>query len=681
MAFRRVLRARRSRRLAYRNGCLESEYNRYLSIVSDPKNEYVIHMNTNTETRKTRSNFNRRGWAASLACTALISTATFAQHAPESSSVHGNADHTCQPVIPDSSLFEFSRSGHSDCGDRNIIDILWVYTPAALERIGSESFLEVLCQINVGDANTTFANSQLPFSVRTVGIIPTDYDESGDHLGLLQGQTDGVMDEVHGIRDSVAADIVVLINDAGFCGVAYLAPNNEAFGFQKVTASCFATTNAFRHELGHNLGSRHFVDDPGGFFSYSSGHVLSFDDGPSLGTAMGGNAIAHFSNPEVDYNGVPTGVPLGTPGAVDNWLTFMQTVPMVAKFRCSGDCNGNGIDDAVEISTGVAPDCDENGVPDECQVDLNMNGIIDACEPFPVAIHVPSDLPTIQHAVALAESGVHEVVVGAGTWYGSIDTLGKAITVRSEFGPEATILDALGDGRVVTVRSGEGASTVIDGFTITGGAGIEGAGIYIENSSPELRNCIVTGNTADYAGGGMRVTNGDPLVFNCRFVGNTATWGGGVSTFGGDPVFDTCVFSDNTARSDGGGGGVVSWTSNSSFSACTFKDNTSNSIGGALYIVDGGGVNAPVISSSLFCQNTISHINQSQWIDGGNNDFLEDCPCRADFSGDGVLDFFDISEFLTAFGNLDPLADFSGDGEWDFFDLSAFLVAYASGCP
>jgi len=55
--------------------------------------------------------------------------------------------------------------------------------------------------------------------------------------------------------------------------------------------------------------------------------------------------------------------------------------------------------------------------------------------------------------------------------------------------------------------------------------------------------------------------------------------------------------------------------------------------------------------------------------------------CEADFTGDGVLDFFDVSAFLSAFSAGDPLADFTGDGQFNFFDVSAFLGAYALGCP
>ena len=56
-------------------------------------------------------------------------------------------------------------------------------------------------------------------------------------------------------------------------------------------------------------------------------------------------------------------------------------------------------------------------------------------------------------------------------------------------------------------------------------------------------------------------------------------------------------------------------------------------------------------------------------------------PCLADLTEDGMLNFFDVSAFLSAFGAMDPRVDFTGDGELNFFDVSAFLNAFAAGCP
>ena len=85
-----------------------------------------------------------------------------------------------------------------------------------------------------------------------------------------------------------------------------------------------------------------------------------------------------------------------------------------------------------------------------------------------------------------------------------------------------------------------------------------------------------------------------------------------------------------------------------------------------------------LISSSGSGQRDQEQINAS--VDASFQIFT-DAACPADLNGDGVLDFFDVSAFLTAFNSMDPIADLTGDGVFDFFDVSAFLSAYGSGCP
>jgi len=54
--------------------------------------------------------------------------------------------------------------------------------------------------------------------------------------------------------------------------------------------------------------------------------------------------------------------------------------------------------------------------------------------------------------------------------------------------------------------------------------------------------------------------------------------------------------------------------------------------------------------------------------------------CTADFTGDGVLDVFDVFAFLDAFNLGETVADFTGDGVLDVFDVFAFLDAFNAGC-
>lgn len=65
--------------------------------------------------------------------------------------------------------------------------------------------------------------------------------------------------------------------------------------------------------------------------------------------------------------------------------------------------------------------------------------------------------------------------------------------------------------------------------------------------------------------------------------------------------------------------------------------------------------------------------------------------CRVDLfpvggcNGDGQLNFFDVSAFLSAFNAQDPIADFfpvaNSDGQFNFFDVSTFLGEFNAGCP
>jgi len=67
--------------------------------------------------------------------------------------------------------------------------------------------------------------------------------------------------------------------------------------------------------------------------------------------------------------------------------------------------------------------------------------------------------------------------------------------------------------------------------------------------------------------------------------------------------------------------------------------------------------------------------------------FLQPSPNNAnpfgpsDFTGDGILDIFDVFAYLDAFNLMDPAADFTGDGTLDVFDVFAFLDAFNTPCP
>lgn len=56
-------------------------------------------------------------------------------------------------------------------------------------------------------------------------------------------------------------------------------------------------------------------------------------------------------------------------------------------------------------------------------------------------------------------------------------------------------------------------------------------------------------------------------------------------------------------------------------------------------------------------------------------------PCPADFNGDGVLNFFDVSRLIVAYNKQDPAADINEDGLINFFDIAMFMTDFTNGCP
>jgi len=88
-------------------------------------------------------------------------------------------------------------------------------------------------------------------------------------------------------------------------------------------------------------------------------------------------------------------------------------------------------------------------------------------------------------------------------------------------------------------------------------------------------------------------------------------------------------------------------------------------------------------SSEVLVRFIASDLGSGSIVEAGVDDLrIESVGCPgnpADINGDGQLDFFDISAFLTLYSAQDPIADFTNDGVWDFFDVSAFLTAFSAG--
>lgn len=228
-------------------------------------------------------------------------------------------------------------------------------------------------------------------------------------------------------------------------------------------------------------------------------------------------------------------------------------------------------------------------------------------------LHVPSEYDTIQSAIDAASDG-DEVVVADGIYTGdgnkNLEFLGKAITVRSENGPENCIIDCESSGRGFYFHHDEDSSSVVKGFTIRNGY-VDGAwpqdsggGILCASSSPTIIDNIIINNSVLYGGGGICCfESSNPIIQNNTIRENFAFLGGGIYCFRSSPMITDNDIMSNITDSHGGG------ISCSDYSDPIIQNNTIIGNRGRIGTGTGGGVEcyhyaSPTIINNIIAKNS-----------------------------------------------------------------------------
>jgi hypothetical protein len=235
--------------------------------------------------------------------------------------------------------------------DGSILDVMVIYTPAARAAAGGTTAMNALINLAAAETNTAYARSGVFPRLRVVHGEEVSYTESGNFftdLDRLTNPSDGFMDNVHALRNVHGADLVSLIVEGtSLCGIAWLMTTQsnafEAFAFSVVARICASGNYTFGHELGHNMGLQHDrADAPAdGVFPFSHGYVdivHNFRDIMGTQTScVSCVRIQNFSNPNVTFNGFPTGVPQGSPQSADAAASLNATAFTVANWRVQVD--------------------------------------------------------------------------------------------------------------------------------------------------------------------------------------------------------------------------------------------------------------------------------------------------------------------------------------------------------
>lgn len=242
-------------------------------------------------------------------------------------------------VLPENQL----QSGTNPSGGvTNTVDVIVVYTPEARSGAGGHNGIKAIAQAAVDAMNSSLSNSLVNTEIVLLYAGEVDYNDSNNSstdLDWVQASS-----EVENLKNLYGADMTGLLVDnmSGSCGRGYVM-RNPGYGFrdyavQVTRVSCAVGNLSFAHEFGHNMGLEHNPENssasstiasyPWSFGHYHSGQyrtVMSYSN-PCTG---GCTRRQYFSNPNVNYLGLPTGID----NERDNARTLELTSPISAAFR------------------------------------------------------------------------------------------------------------------------------------------------------------------------------------------------------------------------------------------------------------------------------------------------------------------------------------------------------------
>jgi len=219
-----------------------------------------------------------------------------------------------------------------------VIEVLVAYTGAAETAKGGAASMSAMIQLAIDETNQSYQNSHINARLHLAHVDKVTYSETGKSydtlVAELSGTSDGFMDGVHALRNTYAADVVVLIvNQSDYCGMADAIRATADTAFATVHYDCATGYYSFGHEIGHLQGARHNTEADSSTTPFTYGHgfhkasdwrtVMAYNCSPSC------SRLQYWSSPSVSYGGTA----MGTVAGEDNARVLSTTSTAVATFR------------------------------------------------------------------------------------------------------------------------------------------------------------------------------------------------------------------------------------------------------------------------------------------------------------------------------------------------------------
>lgn len=583
-------------------------------------------------------------------------------------------------------------------------DVLTAYTAAARSQIGGTPAMLAWIDAEIAETNQVYANSLINLRIRNAGTIEVNYNQEptsmGTDLNRITNGGDGIMDEVHPLREQVRADLVHLIvpgpsTDA--CGIAWLMTNvsnsfqSLAFG---VTARANCGAFVFAHELGHNMGCAHDRDNAGGAsWPYAYGYRTP---GSSFRTVMAyspGLWSPYFSNPDVIYQGFPMGVPVNQPAPCHNAQAINNNALVISGWRIlhsvppgtfNLDQPANGVttsDRSPDFSWTVSTETDFYRL----EIDNNSNFSSPEFVEEPITATSFSMSSAPPYALNPGGNYFWRVVAvnNLGTQVSS--PASRSFTVPAQ-APAAFALLSPEDGSTGVGRNPTffwNQSNDADTYTIK-------VDDNADFSSPVISVAGLTQANYTWSGAPLNPTTQYYwMVTSTNSIGSVVATPGTISftTLGQVPgSFNLSAPAD--------GANVSTRTPTLSWNSAVFADSY------RVIVDDQPTLNSPIVDqsgipgTSFVVPQGMLNFNvryywQVQAVNGAGatqsnpavSNFATIPPnCSGDANGDAMINFVDISTVLANWGGPGPSGDANADGAVNFVDISTVLANWGGGC-
>ena len=216
-----------------------------------------------------------------------------------------------------------------------VIRVMVNYTPGAASQSGN---ISSLIDLAVAESNQGYTNSGVTITMQLANKSQISYTETGNFttdLNRYRGTSDGYMDAIHTTRNSVAADVAVLmVKNTAYCGLASGIGSTATTAFAEVYWDCATGYYSFAHEIGHLQSARHDpTNDPTNTpYAYGHGYQRAANGWRTImayACTTSCTRLNYWSNPAKTYGGVA----MGTTTRSHNQRVLNNTAATVAGFR------------------------------------------------------------------------------------------------------------------------------------------------------------------------------------------------------------------------------------------------------------------------------------------------------------------------------------------------------------